>query len=187
MKNRNYWPLFFIGIFSFVFSMIIWTITSTSKVSLDEDESFLKKYQDVDAHYNDIMFSNKLFSKNFKLVFLLNKREFNLSVEDIKYSQRVLKEKSKHKDSLNLGANNLEVYVLNKNTNKKVMIDKINLKFTLSNSNKEDILLTRSDFETQNNTYKTNIDITRENNWNITGSFQVGKDIGYIYIKTNAK
>ncbi|MGM0519983.1 MAG: hypothetical protein ACQERD_10110 [Campylobacterota bacterium] len=187
MKNRNYWPLFFIGIFSLAFSLIIWTITSTLGASLDEDESFNKKYQDVDEYYNEIMHFNALFSKKYKLLFVLNEKEFNLGVEDIKYSQRVLKDKSKHKDTLNLGENSLLVYVLNKSTNKKVMIDEINLKFTLSNTNKQDILLKKNDFIQENNKYKTNVDITKESNWNITGSFQVGKDKGYIYIKTNAK
>ena len=34
--------------------------------------------------------------------------------------------------------------------------------------------------------YLTNFDIKYENNWNITGTFTVGNDIGYIFIKTNA-
>ena len=30
------------------------------------------------------------------------------------------------------------------------------------------------------------LEINEENNWNITGSFEVNGDMGYIYIKTNA-
>ena len=187
MKNRNYWPLFFIGLFLFVLSLIVWTVVSTTKVSLDEDESFLKKYQEVDNNYNEIMYSNVLFSKKYELFFILNNKEFNLDVKDIKYSQRVLKDKSKHRDVLNLGENSLLIYVINKQTNQKVMIDKINLKFTLSSSNSQDILLTKSDFNKENSKYGTNIEITKESNWNVTGTFKIGEDIGYIYIKTNAR
>ena len=48
MNKRNYWPLFFIGIFGFTLIMIIWTIRSAIKVPVIEDRSFIYKYQYVD-------------------------------------------------------------------------------------------------------------------------------------------
>ena len=65
--KRNYWPIFFILIFGFTFSMIVWTIKSASSISLAPDKSFMKKYQDVDAHFNEMMESNKLFPIFLKL------------------------------------------------------------------------------------------------------------------------
>lgn len=186
MKNRNYWPLFFIGIFSFVFSMIIWTIYSTSQANIDEDKSFMKKYQDVDASYNDIMNSNKKFNSLYDLKLVLNDRSFDLTVDDIMHSQRVLEKKSKHKDVMVLGLNTIKVFAIDKKTNIKKTID-INLKVTKSSTIDNDILLDNSKFKNNNNEYVTQFDITEENNWNITGTFNIDDNAGYIYIKTNAR
>ncbi len=184
--KRNYWPLFFIGIFSFVFAMIVWTIVRTSEASLDADKSFLKKYQEVDEFYNDIMLSNEKFKAKYQLSLFINSKEFSLTTEDIKYSQRVLEKISKHKNLLKIGKNTLDLYVLNKQTNKLEKID-ILLKITKSNSNKNDIILKTDKFKNIDNKYSTSFNIENENNWNITGSFKVNNDMGYIYIKTNAK
>ena len=43
MKKKIIVFVFFIGIFSFVFSMIIWTIMSAVSVPVIEDRSFMKK------------------------------------------------------------------------------------------------------------------------------------------------
>ena len=75
MKKRNYWPLFFIGIFSFVFSMIIWTIMSAVSVPVIEDRSFMKKYQDVDENYNNMMDSNSLFLSKYDFEFYVNDKK----------------------------------------------------------------------------------------------------------------
>ena len=59
--KRNYWPLLFIGIFTFTLGMIIWTIKSAVSVPVIEDNSFMKKYQDVDENYNNISNVTLLF------------------------------------------------------------------------------------------------------------------------------
>ena len=183
--KRNYWPLFFIGIFSLTFSMIIWTIVSSTKIQIVEDRSFQKKYQEVDAKFNEILLSNKKFNELYELKLNLNSTEFNLTVEDIMYSQRVLEKKSQHKHSLNVGKNNLSFYVIDKKTQEKKKIN-ISLKVTKSNHNDSDFILENKHFKNENNQYNTEFDITEENNWNITGSFEVDGNVGYIYIKTNA-
>lgn len=183
--KRNYWPLFFIGIFSLTFSMIIWTIVSSTKIQIIEDRSFLKKYQEVDEHFNDIMSSNEKFSQKYDLEFIVNSKKFDLTTQDIMYSQRVLEKISKHKNLLKLGSNDFRVVVINKKTQEKETIN-ISLKVTKSNSDKSDLILTNLDFKNTNNEYQTVFKIDEENNWNITGSFEVNGDTGYIYIKTNA-
>ncbi len=184
--KRNYWPLFFIGIFSFVFAMIVWTIMRTSEASLDADKSFLKKYQEVDEKFNEIMISNEKFKAKYDLHFFVNSKEFPLTTEDIKYSQRVLEKISKHKDLLKVGKNNISLYVISKNTKQKEKVN-ILLKITKSSSNKSDMLLSQDKFENINGKYTTSFEIKDENNWNITGSVKVANDTGYLYIKTNAK
>ncbi len=183
--KRNYWPLFFIGIFSFVFGMIIWTIVSATSVPISEDKSFLKTYQEVDDNYNKIMNSNTDFISKYDLTFLLNGKKFELSTKDIMYSQRVLEKFSKNKNMLNVGKNDLEIFVIEKETNKKIAT-KINLVVTKSSSNDNDVVLINDNFEVHNDNYITKFDISEENNWNITGTFEVNGNLGYIFIKTNA-
>jgi len=183
--KRNYWPLFFIGIFSFTMGMIVWTIMSAVKVPVHEDRSFLKKYQEVDSSYNDIMISNKVFLSKYDVEFMLNSKKFGLETDDIKYSQRVLEKRTLHRDLLHKGQNSLVINVLDKKTKeKKELIILLNV--TKSIANDSDILLTNKEFSNSSNSYSSKFDINDENNWNITGSIKVGNDTGYIYIKTNA-
>ena len=183
--KRNYWPLLFIGIFSFTFAMIIWTINSAVKVPVHEDRSFIKTYQDVDMNYNNIMNSNKDFKVKYKMAIKLNDKKVEFSTEDIKYSQRVLEKISQHKNLLKKGNNTLVLEAIDKQTNEKKKID-IALKITKSISDKDDIDLVTSDFSNNEKTYSSIFEIKEENNWNITGSFTIDGSIGYIFIKTNA-
>jgi len=184
--KRNYWPLFFIGIFLFTFSLIVWTVVSAVQNPVNEDKSFLRSYQDVDENYNSIIISNQNFSSKYDLYFVLNEMTFPLTIEDIKYSRRVLAKSSKHKNLLKYNTDNdVKLFAIDKITKEKKVI-KITLKFTMSSSNNFDILLSNDNFENIENEYKTSIKITEENNWNITGTFEVDGTIGSIYIKTNA-
>lgn len=183
--KRNYWPLLFIAIFSFTLGMIIWTVMSAIKLPVNEDESFLRSYQDVDANYNTIMTSNQIFLKKYDFSLNVNEKIFGLTTEDIKYSQRVLEKKSEHKNILKYGLNNISLIVSDKNTNEKKSV-KIALKVTKSISNKFDILLSNKNFKNNENEYTANFEISDKNNWNITGTFEVDGVIGSIFIKTNA-
>jgi hypothetical protein len=109
--KRNYWPIFFILIFGFTFSMIVWTIKSASSISLAPDKSFMKKYQDVDTHFNEMMESNKLFLSKYNFEMILNNNKFSLTTDDIKYSQRVLEKISLHRDSLIVGQNDIAIVI----------------------------------------------------------------------------
>ena len=183
--KRNYWPLLFITIFSFTFGMIIWTVMSAIKLPVNEDESFLKSYQEVDANYNTIMISNQVFLKKYDFNLKINDVDFDLTTEDIKYSQRVLEKKSLHKNLLKYGNNDLVLTIKDKISQEKKNV-KIMLKVTKSISNKFDILLNNEDFKNINSEYTSSFEITDKNNWNITGMFEVDGLTGSIYIKTNA-
>jgi len=184
--KRNYWPLFFIGIFLFTFSLIIWTIVSAVKTPVSDDKSFLRTYQDVDANYNDIITSNQIFLNKYDFNLVINDKTFGLTTDDIKFSQRVLEKYSKHKNLLKFDKqNDIRLFVVDKNTNEKKAVE-IVLKITMSSSNNFDILLKNENFTNTQNEYKTNFKILEENNWNITGTFKVDGITGSLYIKTNA-
>ena len=183
--KRNYWPLFFIGIFGFTFAMIIWTIKSAVSVPVVEDKSFMKKYQDVDDHFNEMMDSNKLFLSKYDFELTLNGKVFPLTTEDIKYSQRVIEKISQHKDILKVGNNDMKIIISDKNTKNKKDAT-IELVITKVMSNESDIILKNENFQNSNGVNNSTFELKEANNWIITGSFTVDGIIGYIYIKTNA-
>lgn len=183
--KRNYWPLFFIGIFGFTFAMIIWTIKSAVSLPVIEDKSFMKKYQDVDDHFNEMMDSNKLFLSKYDFELTLNGKVFPLTTEDIKYSQRVIEKISQHKDILKVGNNDMKIIISDKITKNKKNAT-IELVITKVMSNESDIILRNENFQNSNGVNNSTFELKEANNWIITGSFTVDGIIGYIYIKTNA-
>ena len=184
-KKRNYWPLFFITLFSFVFSMIIWTISKAVSVPTIEDKSFIKKYQDVDASYNNMMDSNEAFLKKYDFELYINGTKFDLTTEDIRYSQRVIDKNSTHKDVLKVGNNDVRVIVIDKITKDKKSLN-IELLVTKALTSEADILLNNQNFKDESKTYISSLEIKEVNNWIITGTFKVDDTVGYIFIKTNA-
>ena len=183
--KRNYWPLFFIGIFGFVFSMIVWTVKSAVSVPVIEDRSFMKKYQDVDEHYNDMMTSNAVFSSKYNFELSVNEKTFGLTTDDVKLAQRVIEKYSEHKDILKIGKNSLKIIVTDKITNEKKDII-IELVISKTISADSDMILKNENFTANDKIYNSTFELKEENNWIITGSFIVDGITGYIYIKTNA-
>lgn len=183
--KRNYWPLLFIGIFSFVFGMIVWTVNSAINLPVIEDRSFMKKYQDVDEHYNEMMTSNAIFSSKYNFELTVNEKTFGLTTDDIKLAQRVIEKYSKHKDILKIGQNSLKIIVTDKITNEKKDIN-IELVVSKTISADSDMILKNENFTANDRIYNSTFELKEENNWIITGSFIVDGITGYIYIKTNA-
>lgn len=183
--KRNYWPLLFIGIFSFTFSMIVWTVKSAVAAPVIEDKSFMKKYQDVDSDYNSIMTSNDKFNSKYDFELNVNENKFSLTTEDIKFSQRVIEKNSQHKNVLKVGSNSIKVAITDKITKlKKDVI--IELTISKASSNDGELVLRNENFHDIDKTFNSTFGIKDENNWIITGSFTVDDTKGYIYIKTNA-
>ena len=186
MKKRNYWPLYFIAIFAFTVYMIIWTIYKATQAPVVEDRSFMQKYQYVDENYNNIMTSNINFLEKYSLELDLNGKIFPLTIEDIRYGQRVIEKYSNHKDVLKVGENSLKILVLNKTTKEIVPIN-IDLLITKTMSDDSNLNLKDENFAKDKNIYTTNFSLNEETNWIITGSFKVEDETGFIFIKTNAK
>ena len=158
---------------------------SAVSVPVIEDRSFMKKYQDVDENYNNMMDSNSAFLDKYSFELYLNEKKFDLSTTDMMYAQRVIEKHSKHKDSLKVGENSLKIVIVDKQTNDKKDVD-VSLIVTKSIADDSDIVLNSEKFLNDNKIYSTKFEIKESNNWIISGSFKVGENIGYIFIKTNA-
>ncbi|PHO08818.1 hypothetical protein CPG37_12565 [Malaciobacter canalis] len=183
--KRNYWPLFFIGIFSFAFSLIVWTIYSAVQVPVHEDDTFFKKYQDVDMHYNDIIRSNDIFLSKYDFKITINNQKFDLDTKDIFLSQRVIEKSKVHKDILHVGKNSIKIDIYNKAGNVESSFD-INLRVTESTNNNTIIDLNKESFSFLNNSYNASVDVPKPGKWNIIATFEKDGNKGYFFLKTNA-
>lgn len=183
--KRNYWPVLFIGIFSFTFGMIVWTIISATKTPVHEDETFLQSYHDLDKNFNEVIFSNKKFNNKYNFKIDINKREFGLIINDMFLSQRVLEEKSNHKGIFINGKNKIKISIEDKNGNSVKDID-ILLRVTRPTNHNNTTDFTNKDAQKIEASYLLDIDLPLKGNWNITATFKVNEDIGYFYIKSNA-
>lgn len=184
--NRNYWPLFFIGIFSLSFGMIIWTIMSASKVPVNKDETFMSTYHDVDTNYNKIVASNNIFENKYDFKLTVNKKDFGLVYKDMFLAQRVIEEKSNHKDIFKLGSNKISLEITDKKSGKKIENIDIKLRVSRPTSHDKTLDFTNENFTFDNSIHIANVDLTLKGNWNITGQIKIENDTGYFYIKSNA-
>lgn len=186
MKKRNYWPFLFIGLFSFTFSMIIWTIYSAVNTPVHEDETFLKSYQDLDENYNEVVNANKVFKSKYNFEIVINEnKKFDLVIDDMFMAQRVIEKKSLHKNAFVKGSNTLSVYVTDKQGNVVDNLD-ISLRVSRPTNHKSTIDFKNEDFKQENGKYVTNIELPLKGNWNVTGKFTVSNNPGYFYIKSDA-
>ncbi|WP_428023633.1 FixH family protein [Arcobacter sp.] len=183
MKKRNFWPLLFIAIFGFTFSMIVWTIVSAVNTPVHEDKSFLSTYHNVDGDFNDIVASNEKFSDKYNIKIKINEKVFDkLLINDVFLSQRVIDDKSTHKDIFNKGSNSVKFELSDKN-GLVVNNAKINFKVTRTTNSYSDIDINNN----ENGNYSFNFDLAKEGNWNITGTIDTNDgEKGYFYIKSNA-
>jgi hypothetical protein len=183
--KRNYWPLLFIGIFSFTFAMIVWTVYSAVQTPVHEDESFLKRYHDLDREFNDVVMSNTKFNSKYDFNIRINKKDLPLIISDIYLSQRALEEKSNHKDIFINGKNNIVINVKDKIGVKQKNIE-ISLRVSRPTNHNNTMDFINKDFVLTDDKYNLNVELPLKGNWNITGTFKIGSDIGYLFIKSNA-
>ena len=117
--------------------MIIWTIMSAVKTPVHEDKTFLSTYHKIDTDYNDIVESNEKFNLKYDVKIIINGQIFGTEINDIFLSQRVLENKSKHKDLFQKGKNSLVVELSDKEGNKLDSI--IKFKVTRATNSYSDI------------------------------------------------
>lgn len=186
MKKRNYWPLLFIGIFSFTFSMIIWTIMSATKVPVHEDETFFMKYHDLKENYNSVVESNQIFNSKYDFKIDINNNELPLIIKDMFLGQRVIEEKSQHKDIFVNGKNIISITIKDKTAKKIIEASDISFRVSRPTNHNHTMDFLNKDFKVENGKNILELDLPLKGNWNITATFKVNDDIGYLYIKSNA-
>ncbi len=157
---------------------------SAVKTPVHEDKTFLEKYQQVDDNFNKMLTSNDNFKKKYNFSISINGKAFDLTTEDIFYSQRVLEKRSLHKDLLKKGENKIIITLEDKQKN-RIKDATIAFRVTKATNNKSDMDFSNS--ENQSDSFSSLVNIPIQGNWNITGTVET-KDgnKGYFYIKTNA-
>ena len=184
--KRNYWPLLFIGIFSFTLGMIVWTIHSAIQVPVNEDKAFQKSYHEMDRDYNNIVTSNANFTNKYDFNMTINKRDFGLIIQDMFLAQRAIEEKSNHKDTFIHGKNSLIVLIKDKKSGSIIKNVEISLRISRPTNHNNTMDFENKDFNLTNAGYQLDVELPLKGNWNATGSFKVDDNIGYFYIKSNA-
>jgi len=187
IKKYQLWLLFFFFIFGFTFSLIIWTVKSAEDTPVYEDRSFLSNYHSVDDKFNDIMSSNREFSKKYSVQFNINGNIVEgLNVNDIYLGQRSLEKGGRHKDFLNFGdKNSITISIREKNSSKVVTDANITLLFSRAIESNGDMELNST--KAIDGLYKFHANIPYRGYWNLNAKLIVGSSIGYFFIKTDTK
>lgn len=185
IQKYHFWLGFFFFIFGITFAMIIWTVKSAVNTPVYEDRSFMTSYQDVDYNYNDMINANRAFNEKYTTEVSINNNKRGLEISDILYGQRSLKKMSKNQNLLLVGENYLSLSIRDKNSKKIVKDANITFQITRPIVDKEDILL--NNFILKNGLYKSFFNIDNRGHWNIIAKVIVGRDRGYLYVKTKTK
>ena len=182
-KKRNLWPLLFIGIFSFTFSMIIWTIVSTSRAHIVQDQSFNSSYHKVDRGYNAIYKSTQELKSKYNVKVIINKQNNPFELTDAFVSARELEQdiiKNKRPAILHIGNNTLVFFITDKKY-KPINNAKFDMLVMNNINQKENIHLTK--FSSKDGYYKTTYNIPHRGRWNITGNIEIDGIKGYYFYK----
>jgi len=138
-KEISYWPFSIALIIGVVVVLIVFTVNFAVTNDVHEENAFLKKYQDVDANYNEYNAAKLKFQKEFSLA-LIN-------------------------EHFTVGENSIKVSINPKNGEMDKAL-KIYFYLTRPISNKEDIDLGEAMFE--NGVLISNeFNITKEGRWRV--------------------
>jgi hypothetical protein len=182
-KKRNLWPLLFIGIFSFTFSMIIWTIVSTSKAHIVQDQSFNSSYHKIDRGYNEIYKSTQELKSKYNVKVIINKQEKPFELSDAFVSARELEQniiKNKRPALLHTGNNTLAFLITDKK-HRPIKNAKFDMLVMNNINQEENINLTK--FNSRDGFYKTTYSIPHKGRWSITGYIEIDGVKGYYFYK----
>lgn len=190
-KNKDWkpmpkWLIYTLFIIKFILglALIYWTVYMTllSDVGADNDNAFLSTYHNIDRDFNKISKNNIDFNNKYNVKIIINNTTINgLDFKDVFLSQRAIKNRKIRKNILNIGDNKFTILIEDKNGN-KIENKNVNILITRSTDHTEDIKLS-----IQNNQIDKKFKIEHKAYWNITGTIKINEDIGYLYLKTNAK
>ena len=152
-SNKTFWPYGITIAILAVVVMGVGTIMIALKHPVQMDEAYMKKYQSVDNHYNEIQKSQKLFDQ-----------KYSVSIKN---------------DHFNMGENTLVVMVMDKATNKVAENLKINVKITRPDDDRLDIKL-QSTSKDQNGYIFPKFEINNKGRWIVLLSISDGKYDGFF-------
>lgn len=79
IKDGRYWPYLIVGSIIFMMIACIYTVYLSFDYPVDEDESYFRKYQDVENNYAKIKENEKIFLDNFNISILGEKTKLNIT------------------------------------------------------------------------------------------------------------
>ncbi len=158
-KQKSFWPY---GITIAILAVVVMG-AMTIKVALNHpvqmDEAYMKKYQNVDNHINEIEKSQELFNK-----------QYNVKINNNKFA---------------LGKNNLNITVTDKYTNKIADNLTFHVKITRPDDDRYDIKLTAK--EKADNYIFPTFDIKKPGRWIILVDASNGKVSGFYKKEVDTK
>ncbi len=158
-KEINYWPYAIVGMILTVVVLGIWTIKVAVSNPVQLDNSYMMKYQDVDANINEIMARQRAFNAKY----------------EVDMSQNRLK----------VGENRIEIR-LKKKEGDSVENAKIFAIVTRPTTSKEDIEI--KTFTYLSDAYRSEpFTLKRQGRWNIELKIEIGEDTGFVTYKTFVK
>jgi len=151
-NKKSFWPY---GIVMAILAVVIMG-AGTIKIALTHpvqmDEAYMKKYQNVDNHINEIQKSEELF-----------KKQYSVDIDNKKFA---------------LGKNKLDITVKDKYTNKIADNLNIKVKITRPDDDRYDIKLVSK--ESANGYEFPSFDINKQGRWIILVDISNGKVNGYF-------
>ena len=184
LSKRTIYTIF-IGKFIFSLALIFWTITMVldAGVGLDDDNTFMSTYHQVDDNYNKIAAQNNIFNKKYSIKLIINQKDIGkVSYDDIYMSQRVIKHRKDKKNILKIDENIVKIIIIDKKTKKSIKDIDAKITFTMPSTHKYDTTI-----QIQNSNQEVKFNIAKKSYWNIMGEVKIKDDQGYFFIKTNAK
>lgn len=180
-KKRNLWPLLFIAIFGFTFSMIVWTIVKSSQANLDTDDSFVSNYHNVDENYNEMIIQTQKFLTKYDMKLISNQKDIALDNNDMFLRQAA---KNKNHENLFVVGDNKLIFLISDKQGQIQSNVSIKAVFTSSTSNSQKQIIDKLVFA--DGKYVANLKIDKIGNYNISGEVSIGSEKAYFFIKSNA-
>jgi nitrogen fixation protein FixH len=157
--ETNYWPYAIVGMILTVVLLGIWTIKVAVSNPVQEDRSYMMKYQDVDANINEILAQQRAFDAKYTIDLSMNR--------------------------LHTGQNRVQVEVREKN-GQPADVNEIVAVVTRPTSAKEDIEL--KSFSEENGRYVSQpFELKRGGRWNIEVRVKTDSGTGFKTYKTFVK
>ncbi|NPA73446.1 MAG: hypothetical protein GXO12_01925 [Epsilonproteobacteria bacterium] len=152
-NNKTFWPY---GITIAIIAVVIMgagTIMIALQHPVQMDEAYMKKYQNVDNHYNEIQKSQEIFDSKYKV--------------------------SINNDAFKIGKNTLLVSVLDKSSNQSVENLNLKVKITRPDDDRFDIKLASSDTKEGHYIFPK-FSINKRGRWIVLLSISDGKVEGFF-------